>query len=119
MSTESRAVLRELHIIIEKLSTIYAESLSTKIFSQFALSQLDDKDLRTLEKISFTNQQVDSVKKLIISYGREVVFSSLCLIDGVADTEYEIPEISMINRKTNKEINDEYLHDEFVEMMEE
>lgn len=119
MSTDSRAFLRELHTIIDELSPSFVDMLSAKKTIQNIPLLLEDEDINILKSISLTEQQADAIKKLAVSFGREVVFSLLCIIDGVADTKNEIPDLLIVNRQTMKEINEEFLHDEFVELTDE
>ena len=113
MSKESKALMKELHSIIEHDIDDLVRCLQTKE-GQIVKDELTEDDIKVLKTISLTTEQTSVVRKLARATGRLIVFGILTMIDGVSYVSTEIPDLALVNRETREDIADQFLHDEFV-----
>ena len=101
MSKESQALLNAFHSIIEQNASELYDSLVKKNM-QNPLVRLTERELKVLETISLTPNQMSVLHKGMIAMGEGIVFSLLCIIDGVADVERTIPDLAIVDRETKR-----------------
>jgi len=118
MSKESQALLNAFHSIIEHNASELYDSLVKKKMRN-PLVQLTERERKVLETISLTPNQMSVLHKGMIAMGEGIVFSLLCIIDGVADVESTIPALAIVDRETKKDIAEQFWHDEFIGLLKD
>ena len=118
MSKESQALLKAFHSIIEQNVNDLSDLL-VKRKTHNVLLKLTGEEFKILETISLTPRQVDVLRKGMLSMGQGIVFSLLCIFDGVADVEKAIPDLAIVDRNTKKDIAEQFWHDEFIGLLED
>jgi hypothetical protein len=119
MSKESQALLNEFNSVIKQIVNEYVDSLFVKRKTVQPLLQLTNDEIKVLETISLTPHQVNILRKGMLAMGQGIVFSLLCIIDGVTDVVNVIPDLAIIDRNTKQDIADQFLHDEFIGLLKE
>jgi hypothetical protein len=117
MSKESKAILNEFHVVIEEVVKDTVDDLLIKREINTPLINLSKDESKDLESLSLTQAQIDVLRKGMIALGQSIVFNILCIIDGVYDAKNEIPDLAIVDRTTNKNIADQFLHDEFLGLL--
>ena len=117
MSTESMILMKELHALIND-SIGYVENVlyGTEISSNDYLGgNLSLDDISTLRTLSLSEKQKHSMNKLLLALGRLSVVGVLSVIDGiVVSDKLDLPDLSLVNRDSNKDIADVFpLNEEF------
>lgn len=116
MSKESTALLNAIHSIINKKVNDMVDNLLFKGSFNSPSLKLTNDELRALENISLTPYQISAIRKVMLAIGQGIVFSLLCIIDGVSYVD-EIPDLALVNRNTKKDISEQFLHDEFIKLL--
>lgn len=119
MKSESQGFFKEIHRMIEDNANIFTEViLGQKPISESFLGEFSQEEENILRSISLDKSQKDVLRQALRESERGIVFEIMCIIDGVHYTKEEIPDLAIINRSTQKEINQDFLHDEFYEAIE-
>jgi len=118
MSKESQALLNGFQSRIEQNVNDLADFLA-KRKTQYPLLELTEDDYKVLETISLTPRQVGVLRKGLMAMGQGIVFSLLCIIDGVSYVEKAIPDLAIVDRNTRKDISEQFLHDEFIGLLKD
>ncbi len=119
MSRESKALLMELHSIIREQASEMTDFFLSQQDPRNPLLHPNEIDIKELRKLSLTSRQKVILRQCMLALGRQIVFSTLSLIDGVSDVDTVIPDLSLVNHETKKEITDQFLHDEFIDLLDE
>jgi hypothetical protein len=119
MTAESSALLKEFHFIINQHTLDMTDSLFGQQDIKNPLLHLSDDDISVIRIMSLNSHQKAILQKGMLALGQEIVFSILCVLDGVSDVTPAIPDLAIVIRETKKEISDSYLHDEFIELLDE
>ena len=115
MSQESQALLNEFKFLIENTVKDTVENLLINQEVNNPLLNLSDEELTILDSLSLTPQQIIVFRKVMMALGQRIVFNLLCIVDGVYDAQNIIPDLAIVDRATNKDITDQFWHDEFIE----
>jgi len=126
MSKDSEIFLKEAHLLISD-TVNFAEKMlaSRKITNDDSMGgYLSENDIETLRSIHFTEEQRKALHILFLAIGRLSVCGVLGMIDGILMSDnYEIPDLSLINRNTGKDIVDTCLLNEefdyYIELFEQ
>lgn len=123
MSIESKILMRELHTLISD-TVRYTEKIlfGSEITSNDYLGgNISKEDISTLRTIDLSEKQKKSIIRLLNATGRLSVAGTLSVIDGVIlSDKFDLPDLSLVNRETKRDIADEFLlNEEFYQMMDE
>lgn len=119
MSKQSQAFLTELDSIIRERAAAMTDFILGRGDSKNPLLELSAPDTLELRSMSLTTRQAAILGQAMRELGRQIIFSALCIIDGVSYVDPAIPALSLVERDTRRDINDEFLHDEFVGVLAE
>jgi hypothetical protein len=121
MSSESKAFMKELHSLINSEIDVYMDVFFGTEYTPSNLlgGNLIEKDIATLRTIKISEDQKSALRKYIIAVSRSSALCVLSLIDGIVMTDEEdMPDLTLVDRKTGKDISDEsFLNEEFYELM--
>ncbi len=118
MTISSKAFLTEIHTIINKDSeSVISVILNQSSKEQTCLAGLSDDQVKGLQSLSLDEDQVSVLRKALKNMAVSIVSGMLCIVDGVAYTTEPVPDLALVNRDTGCPINEDFLHDEFFEIM--
>jgi hypothetical protein len=118
MSQESQALLKTLDVSINRDASVVMQAITNHEQDDHSvLPGLSKEDRRILRTIQLTAEQIAVLQKAFVEMGRQVIFDFLCMIDGVAYTPDDVPDLALVNRLTRADITDQFLHDEFYEVL--
>jgi len=118
MTKESQTLINEFHAVIKNIVYDTVETLLVNREVNNPLIQLTEDELQDLMSMSLTPEQINVLRKAMMALGQSIVFNLLCIFDGVYDGENVIPDLAIVGRNTNRDIAEQFWHDEFIELLQ-
>jgi len=120
MTKASRALLLEFHRIIENdVSDMLSAVTNIHLTERKGLLKLTNGEIEILRGINLSLEQQETLRLALVELSRGIVFGILAIVDGVAFPESEdIPDLALVDRETGNDIGDQFLHDEFYEVID-
>ncbi len=120
MADAGKSLCKEVHHTIkgsvkETLKMLTGE----KEWDDLLLSKLTLEQVESLKKLQLTSIQICALGKVLTSMEESSFFHFMCIIDSVADTQEELPDLAIVDRETREDIFNQFLHDEFFEVFED